>query len=217
MLGILKKTSFLLAVTNFCWTVVQSWSKPTILDKMQSIKDNSKTNMNNIVQLGCLISKLLRLFVNFLSGNVVLGLDLVGMGSIWAHCGIETKVNISIRDLKGGSYIWKAHNIPLWGCWNLQRDEDAPGHETKCHVWKIKNKRAVFHTPTHFTGKVHPFENMSTIVIVFYADYWCSCCKYSFHFVVSKPTRIGFIYGILFPKFRRLLCTQLARIHLFIL
>jgi hypothetical protein len=34
------------------------------------MKDNSKTKMNNIVQLGCLISKLLRLFVNFLSAIV---------------------------------------------------------------------------------------------------------------------------------------------------
>jgi hypothetical protein len=39
---------------------------------MQSMKDNSKTKMNNIVQLGCLISKLLRLFVNFLSAIVII-------------------------------------------------------------------------------------------------------------------------------------------------
>ncbi len=39
---------------------------------MQSMKDNSKTKMNNIVQLGCLISKLPRLFVNFLSAIVVI-------------------------------------------------------------------------------------------------------------------------------------------------
>jgi hypothetical protein len=37
---------------------------------MQSIKDNSKTKMNNIVQLGCLILKLLRLFVDFPSAIV---------------------------------------------------------------------------------------------------------------------------------------------------
>jgi hypothetical protein len=39
---------------------------------MQSMKDNSKTKMNNIAQLGCLISELLRLFVNFLSTIVVI-------------------------------------------------------------------------------------------------------------------------------------------------
>jgi hypothetical protein len=37
---------------------------------MQSMKDNSKIKMNNIVQLGCLISKLLRLFVDFPSAIV---------------------------------------------------------------------------------------------------------------------------------------------------
>jgi hypothetical protein len=37
------------------------------LDNFQSIKDNSKTKMNNIVQSGCLFSKLLRFFVDFLS------------------------------------------------------------------------------------------------------------------------------------------------------
>ncbi len=68
-MGILKKTSFLLVVTNLCWNAVQSWSKPTILDKLQSIKDNWKTKMNNIVQLGCLFSKLMRLFVDFPSTN----------------------------------------------------------------------------------------------------------------------------------------------------
>ncbi len=60
----MKKTSFLLAVTNFCWNVVQSWSKPTILDKMQSIKDNWKMKMNYIVQLDYLFSKLPWSFVN---------------------------------------------------------------------------------------------------------------------------------------------------------
>jgi hypothetical protein len=34
------------------------------------MKDNSITKMNNIVQLGCLISKLLRLFVDFPSAIV---------------------------------------------------------------------------------------------------------------------------------------------------
>ncbi len=53
VLGTLKKTGFLLAFTNFCWIAVQSWSKPIILDKMQSIKDDYKTKMNKIVQLGC--------------------------------------------------------------------------------------------------------------------------------------------------------------------
>ncbi len=70
VLGILKKTSFLLSVTNFCWNSVQSWSKPKILDKMQSIKYNWKTKMNNIVHLGCLFSKLPRIFVNFSSAIV---------------------------------------------------------------------------------------------------------------------------------------------------
>jgi hypothetical protein len=36
------------------------------------MKDNSKTKMDNIVQLGCLISKLMRLFVNFLSAIVII-------------------------------------------------------------------------------------------------------------------------------------------------
>ncbi len=37
---------------------------------MQSMKDNTKTKMNNIAQLCCLIYKLLRLFVDFPSANV---------------------------------------------------------------------------------------------------------------------------------------------------
>ncbi len=66
-MGILKQTSFLLAVTNFCCNAFQSWSKPTILEKMQSIKDIWITKMYNIVQLGCLFSKLQILFLDFSS------------------------------------------------------------------------------------------------------------------------------------------------------
>ncbi len=41
------------------------------IDKTQSIQANLKTKMNNIVQLGCLFSKLQRLFVNFPCVNVI--------------------------------------------------------------------------------------------------------------------------------------------------
>jgi hypothetical protein len=44
--------------------------KPTILNKIQTMKGNLKTKMNNIVQLGCLFSKLPSLFVNFPSAIV---------------------------------------------------------------------------------------------------------------------------------------------------
>ncbi len=41
----------------FYWIAVQRWSKPTILGKMQTIKVNWKTKMNDNVQVGCLFSK----------------------------------------------------------------------------------------------------------------------------------------------------------------
>ncbi len=64
--GHFEENKFSVGCHQFCWTAVQNWLKPTILVKVQSMKDSSKTKMNTIVQLGCLISKLLRLFVNFL-------------------------------------------------------------------------------------------------------------------------------------------------------
>ena len=69
MLGILKKSSFLLVATNSCWIPVQSWSKPKILDKMQTIKGKWRTKMNENGQRGCLFSKWLKLFVDFSSAT----------------------------------------------------------------------------------------------------------------------------------------------------
>jgi hypothetical protein len=85
LLDILKKKSFLLAVTNFCWNAVQSCLKPTIFNKTQSIKDNRKAKRNNNVQLGCLFSKRPILFVDFLTMSV----------SIFNHnheCALVTKM-----------------------------------------------------------------------------------------------------------------------------
>ncbi len=72
MLGILKKTSFQLAVNNFCWTAVQNLSKPTILDKKQSMKDNSKTKNEQYCAVRLFKFKVAETFVDFLSAIVVI-------------------------------------------------------------------------------------------------------------------------------------------------
>jgi hypothetical protein len=40
--------------------------------------------------------------------------------------------------------------------------------------------------------------NQKAALTIFNEDYWCFCCNCSFPFVVSDPTRVGFVYEIKF-------------------
>ena len=79
VLCILKKTSFLLVVTKF---LLECSPKLIKAYNFGQNAINSKTKMNNIVQLGCLFSKLPRLFVNFLSAIVSIFYCVI-FWSIW--------------------------------------------------------------------------------------------------------------------------------------
>ena len=67
-----EENEFSVGGQQFFFNAVQIRSKSTISDKMQSTKGNCKTKMNNIVQLGCLFSKLPRLFVDCSSVIVII-------------------------------------------------------------------------------------------------------------------------------------------------
>ncbi len=128
-----------MAVTNCCWNAVQSWSKPTILDKTQSIKDNWKTKMNNVVQLDCLLSKLPRLFVDFLSAIVII---FYRVSFPHIHMYRSCKTYLSLNELKvrfiGDSRGRQENEFDFRNCW-------SPNWENLKHYQTIISSSCLHH------------------------------------------------------------------------